>query len=82
MPQFLDHGADDFDVDRLRQAGQLFERVLGSPGLRLGFDRDEKSLFRLAGGGLCMEFNIEAYDGSFRAVQFTRRARNENDGWS
>jgi hypothetical protein len=48
----------------------------------LRFDRHEERLFGLTGGGLCMELNIEAYDGSFRAVQFTRRARNENDVWS
>jgi hypothetical protein len=42
MGEFLGYGADNLDVDRLRESGQLFERVAGLPGLSRLLDGNEQ----------------------------------------
>jgi hypothetical protein len=42
--ELLGDRPDDFDVDRLGQPGQLFERIGGGPGLSGALDGDEQGV--------------------------------------
>jgi hypothetical protein len=58
--ELLGDGADDFDVDRLRQPGQLLQRIGRRPGLAWALDGDEEGVL---GRSVCGEW--DASNGSF-----------------
>jgi len=53
MPELLADRADDLDVDRFGEAGQLVERIRRAPRLSLRLDRDQERLLR-SGLGRCV----------------------------
>jgi hypothetical protein len=54
MGKLLRHGADDFDVDRLRQPRQLLQRIGRRPGLTGTLDGDEEGML---GGAVCRKWD-------------------------